>query len=61
MEEEEESDTENGTTFSFGFGIMHLLTRTFAMNFEIAYQIDNIDDYSGNRNNVVVGFSGLIY
>jgi hypothetical protein len=54
-------DTDNGSTIAFGLGFMHMLTRTFALQTEIGYQIDKIDDNSGNKFNIIVGFSGFVF
>ena len=61
VEEEEVSDSEKGTTFSFGFGIMNLLACNLALNAEIGYQIDNLKDISGNQIVFLVGFSGVLF
>jgi len=60
-EERKVSHSENGTTFSFSVGFMYMMTHTLAANAEIAYQVDNFKGDSGNKINLVFGFSGVLY
>lgn len=56
-----EKETDNGSTLVFALGFMHMLTRTFALQAEAGYQIDKIDDSSGNKFNLIIGFSGFVF
>jgi len=48
-------DNATGTIFSFGFGIMYMLTESAALMNEFGYQMESIESISGNKLNFLSG------
>ena len=57
----------SGTTLSFGFGIMHMLSNSVGLTSEFSYEIDKVkgensdNTASGNKINIIIGISAFLY
>jgi len=66
FKDEDGKDTISGTMISLGGGMLHMLSKTVGLFGEAGYQIDNMkpedgDSASGNKFNIVAGFTFFLY